>query len=207
MYDGQPLQPSDKPWFCFWNSTINEFFIYLEEEAHPTSTTSNPKAAIQTGSPTGLITPFVSVPTQTTTNMLLQELTMSVSATAVPTSFAAYNPVYSAAATTSINKRDYIERRDYGSSAPNMTNYPKLIKMVEKRKPADTNALHVKPYCQKMQILDDWKIVPIPAVETVCIEEVQFPTSSAKPNKLLKRDNRDVVADLESYCICEWTSQ
>lgn len=154
-----------------------------------------------------MITSFTST---STSNILIDELTMSVGTTAMPTSFAAYNPVYnSQAVPTSINKRQETEKKDYGTSAPDMTNYPKLIKMVEKRKPADTNALHVKPYCQKMQVLDDWEIVPIKSVETVCIEEMQFPTSKStmNPTKHKRRFDRDVVADLESYCICEWTSQ
>ncbi|KAK4928838.1 hypothetical protein LTR66_016198, partial [Elasticomyces elasticus] len=39
-YDGDPLIPGDRPWFCYWNSTINEFFVYLNEVApdEPSST-------------------------------------------------------------------------------------------------------------------------------------------------------------------------
>lgn len=86
--------------------------------------------------------------------------------------------------------------------------------MVEKRKPADQSAIHIQPYCQMMQVLDNWDIVPIPTVEKLCIEEIQYPTSTAtgvsKKHYERKREQEqgnDVVSDLESYCICEWTSQ
>ena len=87
--------------------------------------------------------------------------------------------------------------------------------MVEKRKPKDPSEPdYVLPYCQKMQVLDDWSIVPIMTVPTISIEEKQYATSTASStsegsnNKRLlrSRDERDVVSDLESYCICEWTS-
>lgn len=89
-----------------------------------------------------------------------------------------------------------------------MKDYPKLIKMVEKRKPMDNSSDYVQPYCQKMQVLDDWSIVPIYTEEPICIDEVQYPSASSVDVKkrVLRRDERDVVADLESYCICEWTS-
>jgi len=82
--------------------------------------------------------------------------------------------------------------------------------MVEKRKPLDPNEVHVEPYCQKMQVLDNWEIVPIPTVETLCIEEIQYQSaaSTGTTNKKARSDDlRDVVLDLESYCVCEWTSQ
>ena len=96
-----------------------------------------------------------------------------------------------------------------------MPNYPNLMKMVEKRKPADDSHIHVQPYCRKMQVLDSWEIVPIQTVEALYIEEVQFPTpgststlySSDKRRVRARGEDRDVVSDLESFCICEWTSQ
>lgn len=148
----------------------------------------------------------------TTKGVALQELTVTTG-TLPPlptaTTFQAYYPTYPGHAadptpTPSFNKRSY------ESSASNVSNYPKLIKMVEKRKPFDPNEVHVEPYCQKMQVLDNWDIVPVNTVETICIKEIQFPTPSLglPNNRKAKRDDlRDVVQDLESYCICEWTSQ
>jgi len=143
----------------------------------------------------------------------LQEITLTTGMLPPPpptaTTFQAYNPTWPGPAlnpttTTSLTKRSY------ESSQSDVSNYPKLIKMVEKRKPYDPNEVHVEPYCQKMQVLDNWDIVPVPSVETLCIEEILFPTPSyaSKDKRNAKRDDaRDVIQELESYCICEWTSQ
>lgn len=217
-YDGEPLKPAEQPWFCFWNSTINEFFIYLNEDApdEPSATTSTQaKYAKHTTSMRSSPTTTQNTYHSTTSGVALQELTVITGTTSpspTATTFQAYNPTppgLSASATPTYG----VKRRSYESSASNISNYPKLIKMVEKRKPLDENALHVEPYCQKMQVLDNWEIVPIPTVETICIEELQYPTStSIGTNKRRGKraddgEGRDVISDLESYCICEWTSQ
>lgn len=138
----------------------------------------------------------------------MQELTMTTSPTktataTTATTFLAYNPTFTGRPTESTTW----DKRSYETSAADMKDYPKLIKMVEKRKPADDSVDHVQPYCQKMQVLDDWSIVPIYSEPTICIEEVQYPTSTDNGEKrLVRKAQRDVVSDLESYCICEWTS-
>ncbi|KAJ6021306.1 hypothetical protein N7540_006810 [Penicillium herquei] len=33
----QTAQPGEKPWFCWWNSTVLEFFLYVNQSAHDTS--------------------------------------------------------------------------------------------------------------------------------------------------------------------------
>lgn len=84
--------------------------------------------------------------------------------------------------------------------------------MVEKRKPHD----NIDPYCQQMQVLDNWQVVPIPGVDIIEIDEQEFEdyaqgTSKRKrfvPGKngqsLVRRDEDEIIADLESLCICEW---
>ncbi|KAK5072000.1 hypothetical protein LTR51_006484 [Lithohypha guttulata] len=211
-YDGTPLKPSDKPWFCFWNSTINEFFVYINQAApnEPESTTTQHKLEKWTTSQTSLTTKATLL-ASTTSGVAMLEKTMATSPTQAPTTFAAYGPTYAGAAAspTTWNKRSY------ETSAANISNYPKLIKMVEKRRPSDPAVEdYVKPYCQMMQVLDDWSIEPIETVPTICIEEVLYTTSSATATSNARRllrgrdydDERDVVGDLESYCICEWTS-
>lgn len=190
---------------------MNEFFIYLNQAAPPEPTSFYKNYVQATGSPS----PTPTIYQSTTSGVLLQELTMTTGPTQTPTptsasatTFLAYGPTFNskAAATSTFNKRSY------ESSAPGTSDYPKLIKMVEKRKPVDDANDYVQPYCQKMQVLDDWTIAPIYDVPTIGIEEILYTTSSmvASPTgtsrRLLKKADRDVVADLESYCICEWTS-
>lgn len=216
-YDGKPLKPADQPWFCFWNSTINEFFIYVDQaapsEPNTTNSSSGNKYMTHGSTTTASVTSstFTSW-TDVTAAAMVQSSTMATSPTSGPTIFAAYAPTR---VTTSVTASPTgPTKRSYDTSAASVSNYPKLIKMVEKRKPINPHVTdYVQPYCQKMQILWDWNIVPIETVPTICIEEVQYtlPTSSATStahNKMLrKRGERDAVSDLESYCICEWTSQ
>ena len=107
-------------------------------------------------------------------------------------------------------KRD--KNGDPFSGSPSQPQFPKLIKMVEKRKPHD----NIGPYCQQMQVLDNWQIVPIPGVDIVEIDEQQYQdfaegtskTKRAVPGangrSLAKRGEDEIIADLESLCICEW---
>lgn len=209
-FDGEPLQPSHKPWFCFWNSTINEFFIYLNKHAPGSqfySETHNYPQLSSSQYTTPATTSFSY--SSVTSAVAMQENSMTTSPTQAPTTFLAYNPTYPGmtSPTTAANKN----KRSYETSAPNVSNYPKLIKMVEKRQPsAPSGVQYVQPYCQMMQVLDDWSIVPIGTVSTIPINEIQYQTSTslAAPSgtSKVKRGQRDIVSDLESYCICEWTS-
>lgn len=87
-----------------------------------------------------------------------------------------------------------------------------MIKMVEKRKPHD----NIDPYCQQMQVLDNWQVVPIPGVDVVEIDEEEFEDYQQGTSKvrrshagrrglsLAKRDEEEIISDLESLCVCEW---
>lgn len=206
-YDGTPLRPSDRPWFCFWNSTINEFFVYVNQEAP-----AEPSSTTRLDSYGKTSSPHTTSHQSTTSGVRIQELTMTTVPTPTPTTpppttFLAYNPTFNPPATTTsaVGKK-----RSYETSAPNMPNYPKLVKMVEKRKPMDNSTDdYVQPYCQMMQVLDDWSIVPIYTEPPIEIDEVQYPASTPAPGfkrSVFGTEPRDVVAELESYCICEWTS-
>lgn len=210
-YDGMPLQPSDKPWFCFWNSTVSEFFIYVnvaapDEEATTTQHDFEKWTAVT--SSTAQKTTAAALLESTSVPMMQEVTTAGPIPTQAATTFLAYGPTYPGPTATSA-----FTKRSYETSQANLSNYPKLIKMVEKRMPADAADQddYVKPYCQLMQVLDDWSIEAITTMPTICIEEKLYPTSTttATNNKrALRRDwtERDAVSDLESYCICEWTS-
>jgi hypothetical protein len=99
---------------------------------------------------------------------------------------------------------DKLKRQASGAGS---LNYPKLAKMVEKRKPDD----NVPPYCQQMQVLNDWQIVPIPTVATVAVDESEYsatPTPGRSKMTVRKRssDASNAAQELGSNCICEWFS-
>lgn len=200
-YDGRPLRPSDRPWFCFWNSTITEFFIYLEQPVPPVSrsTTSEANPLITSSASMGAYQSSV-------TTSLQQAPSSTAATTQTATTFLAHNPVKLLPAK--------VHNRGYDVHSPLVSDYPKLIRMVEKRKQNNT----VRPYCQKMQVLDNYQIVPIAGAAKVVINEIPWtpnsPTTSrwdtnnkrdlSRVLSLHKRDN--LISELESNCICDWRS-
>ena len=82
------------------------------------------------------------------------------------------------------------------------TNFPKLVKMVEKRKP-DNN---VSPYCQQMQVLNNWQIVPIPNIPTICVSESEYAPAAATGGGKKAVRRGDTIQQLGSNCVCEWFS-
>ena len=91
-YDGTPLIPSQKPWFCFWNSTINEVFIYLNQAAPTNSTTTTTSKDASDSKSTSHGPPTTTLFSQTTSVAAMQELTAATSPTQTATVFQAYNP-------------------------------------------------------------------------------------------------------------------
>lgn len=124
-YTSEYLEKGDQPWFCFFNRTIVQLFIYLDQNY-----TDAGETATAGGFPAS------------------------------------------------------------GTRPP----YPKAIKLGEKRKPSG----NVQPYCQQMQVLDNWSIVPRSDIGRVLLKETDYETAGSR---LTKRDLRD---DLRSNCVCQW---
>ncbi|RMD39255.1 hypothetical protein DV735_g5875, partial [Chaetothyriales sp. CBS 134920] len=160
---GSYLNVADKPWYCFWNSTIEEFWIFLDQDLDSASSTSAASAS-----------------------------SLSSSITAV--SFAS-----STTPTASIHKEGYAPKR-YADANGQL--FPKLIKMVEKRKPVG----NVAPYCQQMQVLDDWQIVPIATVPTIAIQETDYAQPTGSRKRWMLEARADPKQELESNCLCEYFS-
>lgn len=82
--------------------------------------------------------------------------------------------------------------------------------MVEKRKPHD----NIEPYCQQMEVQQDWSVTPYVGADTIEIDEAEFEdysppsakrsTPGSRGLSLKKRDENAIIGDLESLCICEW---
>ncbi|RMZ92079.1 hypothetical protein DV736_g664, partial [Chaetothyriales sp. CBS 134916] len=191
---GTYLNVADKPWYCFWNSTVEEFWIFLDQDVNPPSSASSastswPSSSI-TAAPFGYSpTPTISIhkegypppppPPATTQNPTNDPNPSPVPSHPPPPKLKRSSPY------TDSNSQNY---------------FPKLIKMVEKRKPVG----NVTPYCQQMQVLNDWQIMPIASVQTIAIEETDFakPTGSRRRWTLGQRS--DPKQELESNCVCEY---
>lgn len=102
--ENETASPTDRPWYCFWNGTTLEGYIYVEGDA---DTSSN-------------------APTATST---------------VPS------------ASQSSGSASHAKRQ----TLPSASAYPKFVKVEERRSKRGS----VLPYCQQMQILDDFRVNPV----------------------------------------------
>ena len=166
-------EPGDMPWFCFWNNTVLEFFIYVSQNISNSDGSSSDAAAASTTSAA-----ISSSPT-----------TASITPTSSSNSYRRMVDMYS--------------------------QYPRYVKVQEKRKPAG----NIAPYCQQMQILYDGTWNPASDVPTVSIQETEpsataasTPTSTTPAKARRVRDVSDIVPSelekrqnpLESLCYCQW---
>lgn len=204
-YIGEKLREGDQPWYCFWNSTVEEFWIFLDKNVSTSTTTLASAAAAVTGSPQKMSDYDAG------TFVTPEKLTSPTTATEVyAEGIALPDP------TTAAWDLPKIRRKRDATSLPTTAThpkFPKLIKMVEKRKPHS----NVAPYCQQMKVMTNWLVVPL-ETPTIPIEEKEY--SMPPPNKkrqeqnwgwskktdvLARRD--DIIGQLESMCICEWRSK
>jgi len=187
------LSIGEQPWFCFWNSTISEFWIFLGQDMdnNASSATTTAASSMQTGPPPQSSSGASSSPygspmyTPPATQSSKNYPSQTTSAPSEKTSDGYWDG-------------SKVRRRGSDSSS----NFPKLVKMVQKRKPGS----NVPPYCQQMQVLNNWQIMPIPTVPTVTIDESEYAPQSTSPSRRAVRPRSDMTEQLGSNCICEWFS-
>jgi hypothetical protein len=194
-YTGQfgYLAVGDNPWFCFWNSTVEEFWIFLERRSDGSSISL---------APAGPALPMVTA----TTASSYWESTQTMPYTLEPTPTSTdddYDDDGGDSATPSGSSDIWGGPKRRALPGPGADMFPKLVKMVEKRKPHS----NVPPYCQQMEVKETWQILPKPGVPIVFIAESEY-TQSAPKDKLRRGKRGDpAVHNLESMCICEWMSE
>ena len=172
---GQMGQVGDRPWFCWFNQTILEFFIYLDQNITSSST------------PTTAFSPYP-------TSMYNYGVGSSPTVSSYPGNYPSSQPSWA----TQNGRRDHNSEHNQGYSPDPQytTNYPFWIKMEEKRKPKND----IQPYCQQMRILDNGLIVPQEDVQIINISEIEPGSSNNQ-----KRDGMyGSTTVLDSNCVCEW---
>ena len=190
--DDRYLNVGDKPWYCFWNSSVSEFWVFLDQDMDLPGPLDNGSTTItsQRSSPTSAThsTSFTSGPQHGST------ATSQSSSGITPAPTQPTNEAYWTGSRKKVKRQASV-----GSPS-----FPKLAKMVEKRKP-DNN---VPPYCQQMQVLNNWQIMPIPTVPTICIEESNYIQATSTGSSRMARRKRDssTVQELSSNCLCEYFS-
>ena len=180
----------DKPWFCWFNQTVFEFFIYVNDNTTQTDTTP----AMSTSWPVEI--PYTSYLPTSVVNAGLSLTTLATVTDAPP--WASSQPTPTSA---SKDKRQGLDKREWWyDPRDDYDNYANVVKMQEKRIPNVGQPTYIQPYCAQMQILDDGEIVPAEGNPTVPVAENE--PSGNDPTKRASDDGS--TAQLDSDCICEW---
>lgn len=129
--------PTAKPWFCFWNGTILEVFLFVTQNSTNTADTgayysSGSSVTTETGDPSLIPAP----PDAPSTTPIVNIDTTTIGLAYPTTTTSAWNH----------------KRQD--TSPPS---FPNVMKFEERR-----NTLNPTPYCQKMQIMNDGTPSPLP---------------------------------------------
>jgi hypothetical protein len=185
------VRPGDMPWYCFWNSTYIEGYIYAEDNSTAASFTAFPTSA-PSGSPSA--------------SYDIGGWLATASTATLATGSAPSAPV---AATTTPSP---IARRDTQSDAaapPRMPPYPRIIKIEERRVSGSP-----PPYCQQMILLDNGKIAPATngndAPKRILLQEVdptydEFVAASATSTSNIRREvDLRGRGDPTDACHCQW---
>ncbi|KAK4542158.1 hypothetical protein LTR36_007005 [Oleoguttula mirabilis] len=227
----QAAVPGEKPWFCVWNNTFVEGFIYVEETIAATySLTSSSTQATSSANASQTFSsssPPPAAPSTTTTSYSggsPSDYMMSTTIT-MPSTTATYSgPVSAYTAWSSglaqaeqgsnnanannnnnnngYNKRQFIDEDLYTT----LQLYPYVVKIEERRLP--NNA--VQPYCRQYQILDDggysWLSQPDGSPIVVQLEEqdpsyAAYESAGVAGSKKLKEKRL-----VPGGCHCQWIS-
>jgi len=192
-YTRHQIAAGEQPWFCFWNGTFIEGFIYSTNNTEEGSS-SNTSSAVSSTAPPSASTPS----TFTTTSTILEVSGPSTTSTVRMASPTSDSHGWSSSAT-------HMAKRFTGDYYNQIPQFNYLVKIEERR-----IAGSPQPYCQKMQILDDGTagIVSDPSTGSpirIPLGEndpsySSYPTGSSSSRKA-KRS-----ATVPNGCHCQWWS-
>jgi hypothetical protein len=185
------VRPGDLPWYCFWNRTYIEGYIYVEDNSTAAASFTGFPTQAPSGSPSASydVAGF-----------------LAAASTAAPTTGTVPSIPSGAAATPSP-----IARRDTQSDAaapPRMPPYPRIVKIEERRLPDSP-----PPYCQQMILLDNGRIAPATTgvgPKKILLQEVdptydEYFAAQATPTSNTKRDmDLRGRSDPSDACHCQW---
>ncbi|KAH9877383.1 hypothetical protein IAQ61_002749 [Plenodomus lingam] len=189
------VRPGDMPWYCFWNETYIEGYIYATDNSSAASYTIFPSQSSTSPTPTSS-----------------DSIAINAASAATMTSGSSTHPTPSTGATPTAAPP---VRRDASSSSdpaapPRMFPYPRIVKIEERRVPNSP-----PPYCQRMLLLDNGIMTTAPNGPNgplrIMLQE-QDPTYeeyiAASEDAHSKRDAlpEDIHprSDPSSACHCQW---
>ena len=186
-------RPGDRPWFCWFNETVIEFFIYVNISREPSTTTTT------TGYDSSPSFLSFSPPLSMTTATSFSTSAPSEAPPAMPTKKSFFEDGPPPMPWPSLFN-DKKRRNEAGEESAERQNdyhdYPLLVKIKEKRKPNG----NFQPYCEQMQILEDGQIGSLPVDRIMIPEEGSDDFSAGQLIKKRYKDDYDPNQD----CACEW---
>ncbi|ORX98747.1 hypothetical protein BCR34DRAFT_628309 [Clohesyomyces aquaticus] len=197
------VMPGETPWYCIWNQTFIEMYVYVTDNSTAATFTAFPSVWPSNSPPWGS-----SIPLETN---------------AAPTSSVGGAAASSAVVSATPTPSTPVQRRG-DSDYPHLLPYPRIVKIEERRLPGAP-----QPYCQKMRLLDNGAIVPemnstdgiikvMIQEEDPSMEEFQltgggFPSAaastSASSSPMNNPDRRGLEKrrDPGDACHCQWMFQ
>jgi hypothetical protein len=195
------VKAGDTPWYCYWNHTYIEGYIYADD---------NSTASTFTSFPTQWPTP---TPGPTDTGAVNVAAAASTSGPASATQTTAMSPTPSPANLAApVRAR---ESESDASSPPRMPPYPRIVKIEERRLPDSP-----QPYCQQMLMLDNGEITSAPSPNDSPIRiwlqesdpsyEEYFDAQPSQTITFDRKSKRQSSVDLQrrldpsDACHCQW---
>ncbi|KAF2019575.1 hypothetical protein BU24DRAFT_340634 [Aaosphaeria arxii CBS 175.79] len=183
--------PGDAPWFCYWNQTYIEGYIYVEDNS-----TAATFSAFPTAWPTQATVPFDST------------ILPLVAQTASPTTGTQGSVSVTPTPTPAAKRRSKRGDGDY----PRFPPYPRIVKIEERRLPDSP-----QPYCQKMRLMDNGIYLPVVVGSQPIIVNLQeedptfdeFFSASSSDSAIGQSERRSLTKrrDPAGACHCQWMFQ
>ncbi|KAF1842476.1 uncharacterized protein K460DRAFT_409885 [Cucurbitaria berberidis CBS 394.84] len=193
------VKPGDQPWYCFWNQTYIEGYIYAEDNSTAASFTAFPTQwSSNSPSPTSLDSAAFGVATATATS--------TSDTKTIPK-----QPTRVAATPSPVVRRD----APPDSATSRIPPYPRIVKIEERRLPYSP-----QPYCQQMLLLDNGKMTLAPnsndsptriwLQETDPSYEEYYSTQPTQTGDAKRKSKRSLAPekqkrrDPSDACHCQW---
>ncbi|KAF1837341.1 hypothetical protein BDW02DRAFT_586763 [Decorospora gaudefroyi] len=196
------VKSGDNPWFCYWNQTYIEGYIYSQDNSSAASLTSFP-TQWPTATSTILDTAVAGAATAATMTNGNSQLPSSQPPPVVET------PASATVAAREVPTDD--------ASPPRMLPYPRIIKIEERRLPDSP-----QPYCEQMVLLDNgvmtWSTGPNDSPIRIWLQEShpsyeEYFAAQASATKIAtadKKGKREAAFEVErrsdpsDACHCQW---
>ncbi|KAF2828828.1 hypothetical protein CC86DRAFT_287819 [Ophiobolus disseminans] len=185
------VRPGDFPWYCFWNNTYIEGYIYVEDNSTAASFTA-----------------FPTVPPSGSPSASYDVAGFLATASSLASPFPITGPLPSGSSAAAATPAP-VARRDSqndASAPPRMPPYPRIVK-IEERRTANSGS----PYCQQMVLLDNGKIAPATngndGPKKIYLQELDpnyDDTWAARTSNAKRDDSLRERSDPSSACHCQW---